>query len=89
MLLLLFPLLQMQINDIKKHLATLHTKLGQGELSPTAVGKLMALVQALASRQYQEANKQQMALVSSDWKENSTWLPRVKSLIQMAQTHNC
>ena len=57
--------------------------------SAGAMGKLAALCAALSARQYAAASSQQIALISSDWNDNKIWLPGVKTLIQLAQVHNC
>lgn len=53
------------------------------------MGKLAGLCAALSARQYAAASSQQIALISSDWNDNKVWLPGVKTLIQLAQAHNC
>jgi hypothetical protein len=78
-----------KVRDCRLRIQGLHTKLSNNELSAGAVSKLAALCSQLAAQQYAAASQHHLSLISSDWNDNKMWLPGVKTLIQLAQAHNC
>jgi len=73
-----------QLAEGKKAVGILLTKLSRGDIPPTVVDKVNALVTALQNRDYASATTIQTSAVSTIWRDHKDWLKGMKFLIQLA-----
>lgn len=78
---------QRKLPDLRKRLENLWSCLREGTLSPAGDQELLALVEALASRNWNQALAHQVRLVQNDWNLNTMWIPGLKAAIKLAQKY--
>jgi len=74
-----------QLGEVDKALDRLSEKINANALDEDVLGRVMALVDALARRDVAAASSIQVALVNHDWAKHKDWLKGVKFLLQLFQ----
>ncbi|KAG1669386.1 hypothetical protein FOA52_004037 [Chlamydomonas sp. UWO 241] len=80
------PVKKREMEDNTKKLGQLFWRLNAGEVSASALPKLLQLCGAIAHGDWHTANHIQVQMTTTDWDECGYWLSAVKRLIKMRQT---